>query len=197
MQTDGTYGGADDRSGSSGGYGNLGDTSMQSTDGLNSGAADAQQGSFAPGGTSGSQGSQSSQQNAGQGGSLRDQVGDKVSETASQAKEKASQLKSTLADKLEAGAGALRNRVGQQNTSTDGIVTTGDGAQDTQSTINRAGTSLADGMEKTADWLRDADFNDMRASVERQVRENPGRALLIAVGVGYLLGKAFRGGSKD
>jgi hypothetical protein len=28
--------------------------------------------------------------------------------------------------------------------------------------------------------------------VERQVKDHPGRTLLVALGVGYLLGKAFR-----
>ena len=47
-------------------------------------------------------------------------------------------------------------------------------------------------MQSTADWLRDADLDGMREGVERQVKEHPGRSLLIAVGLGYLLGKAFR-----
>jgi hypothetical protein len=46
-------------------------------------------------------------------------------------------------------------------------------------------------MQSTADWLRDADLDSMREGVERQVKEHPGRSLLIAVGLGYLLGKAF------
>ena len=50
--------------------------------------------------------------------------------------------------------------------------------------------SVARGMHKSADWLRNG---DLKADIEQQVRENPGRTLLIALGVGYLLGKAFRG----
>ena len=44
-------------------------------------------------------------------------------------------------------------------------------------------------MQKTADFLRSG---DMRGSIEEQVRTNPGRTLLIALGVGYALGKALR-----
>jgi hypothetical protein len=51
---------------------------------------------------------------------------------------------------------------------------------------------VAGGMQATADWLRDADLDSLRSGVERQVKEHPGRTLLIAVGVGYLLGKALR-----
>jgi len=47
-------------------------------------------------------------------------------------------------------------------------------------------------MQATADWLRDADLDSLRTGVERQVKEHPGRTLLFAVGLGYLLGKAFR-----
>ena len=38
-------------------------------------------------------------------------------------------------------------------------------------------------------WLREG---DLRATIETQVREHPGRTLLIALGVGYMLGKTFR-----
>ncbi len=44
-------------------------------------------------------------------------------------------------------------------------------------------------MSKSADWLRNG---DLKADIEQQVRENPGRTLLIALGLGYVLGKAFR-----
>ena len=53
-------------------------------------------------------------------------------------------------------------------------------------------TRLAGGMQSSAEWLREADLDNMRVGIERQVRENPGRSLLVAVGLGYLLGKAFR-----
>jgi hypothetical protein len=51
---------------------------------------------------------------------------------------------------------------------------------------------VAGGMQQTADWIRDADVESMKAGIEQQVKEHPGRTLLIAAGIGYLLGKAFR-----
>jgi hypothetical protein len=51
---------------------------------------------------------------------------------------------------------------------------------------------LAGGLQASADWLRDADLDGLKMGIERQVKEHPGRTLAIAVGVGYLLGKAFR-----
>jgi hypothetical protein len=47
-------------------------------------------------------------------------------------------------------------------------------------------------MQGAADWLRDADLDGLKSGIERQVKDHPGRSLAIAVGVGYLLGKAFR-----
>ena len=47
-------------------------------------------------------------------------------------------------------------------------------------------------MESSAEWLRDADVDKIKAGVEKQVKEHPGRTLLVALGAGYLLGKAFR-----
>ena len=47
-------------------------------------------------------------------------------------------------------------------------------------------------MEAGANWLRNADLNKIRDSIEQQVKEKPAQSLLIALGVGYLLGKALR-----
>ena len=58
--------------------------------------------------------------------------------------------------------------------------------------VSQVTNRVAGGMQATADWLREADMDSMRSGVERQVKEHPGRTLLIAVGLGYLLGKAFR-----
>ena len=51
------------------------------------------------------------------------------------------------------------------------------------------GDQLARGLDGTAQWLRDG---DLKGDIENQIKTNPGRTLLIAAGLGYLLGKAFR-----
>ena len=48
-------------------------------------------------------------------------------------------------------------------------------------------------MERSADWLRSANVSAFQEGLERQVRDNPGRTLLIAGAIGYLLGRAFKG----
>lgn len=100
-------------------------------------------------------------------------------------REKATTLKATLADKLEAGAERLRHKSATADVSEAG--------QEAQGNVRRMGTKVASGMESTADWLRNTDMNSMKSNVEQQVRTNPGRSLLVALGVGYVLGRALRG----
>ena len=62
----------------------------------------------------------------------------------------------------------------------------------TNSRIAPVATKVAGGMEATAGWLRETDLDSVKTGIERQVKEHPGRTLLVAVGLGYLLGKAIR-----
>lgn len=128
-------------------------------------------------------------------GSLKDRAAnlsstarERAGEFAGTAREKAGELKSTLADKLEQGADRLRSRGG----SASFAGAAGDGSVAMDNRADQLTTKLAGGMQGTAEWLREADLENMRVGIERQVRENPGRSLLVAVGLGYLLGKAFR-----
>jgi hypothetical protein len=108
-----------------------------------------------------------------------------------QVKDKARELQSTLADRLDAGAQKLRQR--QQNTPLAGATDGGSVGVAANDRMSNVQGSVARGMEKSADWLRNG---DLKADIERQVRDNPGRTLLIALGLGYVLGKAFRGGNR-
>ena len=118
-----------------------------------------------------------------------DQAKAGVQNKLGQAKDKARELQSTLADRLDAGAEKLRQRKESATLSGASAATgssVGVASDDRMAQVN---DSVARGMQKSADWLRNG---DLKADVERQVRDNPGRTLLIALGVGYLLGKAFR-----
>jgi len=109
----------------------------------------------------------------------RDAAGDRLG----QAKEKATELKATLADKLEQGAQSLRNQGGSQQFA-------GANGATVDSGMNKYAAPAAVAMERTAEFLRGE--GDLRGAVEEQVRTNPGRTLLIALGLGYVLGKAIR-----
>jgi hypothetical protein len=187
--TGGSSGGGAGAAGStSGGYGNTGDTTGSA--GYGAGA----------GGTSGSAGTggsnvgstSASESGGGVADRARDLAGsakDKLADVGSSVREGAGTAKNKLADALESGADKLRQRGsgGQLSGSTGSteVTVSGDG-------VSQVTDRVAGGMQATADWLREADLDSMRVGVERQVKEHPGRTLLIAVGLGYLLGKAFR-----
>jgi hypothetical protein len=169
-----------------GGYGNSGDVS---------GSA-----GYGSGGTSGSStaggSSFGTSSGSGEGGSVADRARDiagnakdKLADVGSSVREGTGNAKNKLADALESGAEKLRHRGGRGqlsgSTGTTDVTVSGDG-------VSQVTDKVAGGMQATADWLRDADLDGMRTGVERQVKEHPGRTLLIAVGLGYLLGKAFR-----
>ena len=117
---------------------------------------------------------------------------ERLADVGSTVRERTSSAKDSLADALESGADRLRQRTGGDGTMS-AAGANGGSAAIADDRMAQVTTKVAGGMEATADWLREADLDGLKASVERQVKEHPGRTLLIAVGLGYLLGKALRG----
>jgi len=145
---------------------------------------------------SSSQSGDSASASGGFGDRARDLAGsakDRLADVGATARERATHLRGTLADALESSADKLRQRAG---TSGDGQLsgaTSGGTVAVTHDTkMTNAASRVAGGMDATAEWIRDIDVDGLKAGVERQVKEHPGRTLLIAVGLGYLIGKAFR-----
>ena len=118
------------------------------------------------------------------------QAKDAATDKFGKAKEKAGELKASLADKLEAGAEKLRART--QTGSYAGSTGTGSAAIATDDRMAEVSNKVAGGLQASADWIREADLDSVKTGIETQVKEHPGRTLLIAAGIGYLLGKAFR-----
>jgi ElaB/YqjD/DUF883 family membrane-anchored ribosome-binding protein len=120
-------------------------------------------------------------------------AGEKLADVGSQVRDRAGNLKNSLADALESGAEKLRNRSAGGGQIAGAEATGGSsGMIASDSRVAEATSQLAGGLQASADWLRDADLDGLKTGVERQVKEHPGRSLAVAVGVGYLLGKAFR-----
>jgi ElaB/YqjD/DUF883 family membrane-anchored ribosome-binding protein len=120
-------------------------------------------------------------------------AGERLSDVGSQVRDKAGSLKNSLADALESGAEKLRTQ-GAGGGQIAGSAATG-GSTGMIADDNRMATvsnQVAGGLQASADWLREADLDGVKSGLERQVKEHPGRTLAVAVGVGYLLGKAFR-----
>jgi len=119
---------------------------------------------------------------------------DRLADVGATARERATHLRGTLADALESSADKLRQRAGAQP-SGDGQLsgaTSGGVAVAHETKMTNAASRVAGGMDATAEWIRDIDIDGLKVGIERQVKEHPGRTLLIAVGLGYLIGKAFR-----
>jgi len=123
-------------------------------------------------------------------GSARDRLAD----VGATARERATHIRGSVADALESSADKLRQRAGAA--SGDGQLsgaTSGAGvAVAHEGRMTDAASRVATGMDATAEWIRDIDIDGLKVGIERQVKEHPGRTLLIAVGLGYLIGKAFR-----
>jgi hypothetical protein len=147
--------------------------------------------SFETGNTAGDGASSTGNATVGNSGTAGGGVADRVKNVASSVKGKASALPSMLADGLEAGAQALRQRR-STSLSTAGTSTGASPAISEDSSIAAVTDTLASGMQSSAEWLRDADMEKLKQGVEQQVKEHPARTLLVALGAGYLLGKALR-----
>ena len=113
-------------------------------------------------------------------------ISGRVKSVGSSIKDKASGIPSIIADGLEAGAKALRQNRPVGEAAGSSVTLAND------SSIAAVTDTLASGMQSSAEWLRDADLEKIKTGVEQQVKEHPARSLLIALGAGYLIGKAFR-----
>ena len=59
--------------------------------------------------------------------------------------------------------------------------------------LDTARTKVVDGAHAATDWVKQADIDSIKSGIEEQVRTHPTRSLLVALGLGYVLGRAMRG----
>ncbi len=169
----------------------IGTTGAASSSGLGAGATTS--GTSQPDGGIGSDGNSGAGGLADRARSAAGAAGEKIASVGSVVRDKAGTLKNSVADALESGAERLRQQ-GAGGGQTAGAAATGNSAAMVadDSRLGQTSNQIAGGLQASADWLRDADVDGLKSGIERQVKEHPGRTLAIAVGVGYLLGKAFR-----
>jgi ElaB/YqjD/DUF883 family membrane-anchored ribosome-binding protein len=115
-------------------------------------------------------------------------VKDRVSDMASKVKDKAGQVAETVSEKFdhqrETAAGGL-NRVA--STIHDNAESIPGGPK-----VAHLSHRIADGMESTASYLRDHDFNQMGKDVTDFCRRYPTQSLVAALAVGFLIGRSRR-----
>ena len=85
-------------------------------------------------------------------------------------------IKDTVADKLHAVAGAIQQKAGQNQ----------------ENAVAGYAGQAAGWLDGAAEYVREADQQKVKADLQRQVRSNPGRSLLVAGAVGLVLGFLFR-----
>jgi hypothetical protein len=115
------------------------------------------------------------------------ELGDQLSNFVSTARDKASDLGRTTADKIddnrEAAAGGLAAAASALHEKADALP----GGEKVASIAH----SAADKLGGTADYVREHDVNSMVADLERLVKANPGPALVAAAVLGFLVARAF------
>lgn len=115
-------------------------------------------------------------------------IRDKVSDAASTAKQKVSAASRQATDKIDEkrapAADALENAASSLHEKAEDLP----GGE----TVRSVAHSAADKLESTASYIREHDVRSMLSDVEDVVKRNPGPSLLIAVAVGFLIGRAFR-----
>jgi hypothetical protein len=87
------------------------------------------------------------------------------------------QIKTTVADKLQAAASALHQKADRSGQSAE---------------VTAFGHRAAGWLERSADYVSEMEPQRLKTDIENQVRRNPGRSLLIAGIVGLALGGLLR-----
>ncbi len=101
----------------------------------------------------------------------------KVSDAGKQANDKIDEKRGPAADALESAASTIHEKA--ENLP---------GGE----TVKNVAHSAAEKLESTAGYIREHDVKAMLSDVEEMVKRNPGPSLLIAVALGFLIGRAFR-----
>jgi hypothetical protein len=87
-------------------------------------------------------------------------------------------IRHTVGRTLESAAGRLREKADDANLRGSGI--------------GRFGTDTAEGLDRLASYVRDADAQKVKSDIEQTVRQNPGKSLIFAGIAGLLIGSILR-----
>lgn len=132
-------------------------------------------------------------------GSSTSEISDRLSDTAQSVKEKVSDAAGTAKQKVsEAGRQATDKIDEKRGPAADALEsaasTIHEKAEDLPGgeTVKSVAHSAAEKLETTAGYIREHDVRAMLSDVEDIVKRNPGPSLLVAVAIGFLIGRAFR-----
>lgn len=115
-------------------------------------------------------------------------VSDRGFDAVEQAKRKLNEFGATAADKVEQSRGTaaagLEGAAETLHQKADQLHQGGEKVSDLAHTA-------ADKLSATADYVRQNNFKDMMEDVQAVVKKNPGPALAVAAGLGFLAARAF------
>ncbi|HTA67468.1 MAG TPA: hypothetical protein VK776_04295 [Bryobacteraceae bacterium] len=120
-------------------------------------------------------------------------LGDKISDTAAQVKEKASELGQMAEDKIDNNRDAAATGLDKAASTLHDKAESLPGGEKVTSLAH----ATADKLSSTADYVRTHDVNRMMGDVETLVKNNPGPALLAAAAIGFLVARAFSTSNND
>lgn len=113
---------------------------------------------------------------------------DLLADTAAKAKEKSAEFERTAINKIDESRGpaasALKTAATKLHDKADGLP----GGQ----TVSGVAHAAADKLGSVADYFQGHDGKQMMSDVERIVKRHPAQSLMVALAVGFLVGRAFR-----
>jgi len=113
---------------------------------------------------------------------------DMISEGASKAQEKARELGQAAADKVDEKRGGAADALHGASTAIHEKADNLPGG----GKVSEMAHAAADKMDSAANYVQEHDTKEMMADVESLIRRHPAQSLLVAAGVGFLVGRAFR-----
>ncbi len=114
-------------------------------------------------------------------------VGEKLSNTAAQVKDKVSDLGRTAADTIDENRQNAATGLEKAASALHAQAETLPGGEH----VSHLAHATAEKLSSTAGYVREHDVNRMMADVQTLVKNSPGPSLLAAAVVGFLVGRAF------
>ena len=127
----------------------------------------------------------------GQASAAKDTAKQKAGQAKDQASAKANQAKAQASEKADAGMDQAASGMDKlADTIRDKADGSGDGGA--MGAVSGQATTVADKLDQASGYLRDKDSDELVSDLEALVRRRPMESVAVAVGVGFILSKAFR-----
>ena len=121
---------------------------------------------------------------------VADNLGKGAETATSKVKEKAGEATSKVKEKAGEASSKVKEKAGQ-------VTTVAREKYSVAAERARHGYDVASERAREGYQKARKDLDDLTTNVNEYVRDNPGKAVLIAAGVGFLIGLVFRGRSRD